>query len=835
MRTRLWLVIIVMLPTFLPAPCGAMDSVGREFFFAFQSNYFQPPQYLRLYVASQNGALGRVRIAHLGFDRTIQVAPGGLSQLDLPLTVRDLADNGISKLGVEVRLDGDATVYGINRANNTTDAFLALPTDALGRHYRVLTYRSASGKSQVAVVGTVDGTKVRIRTSAPVRSLTPGQQIMLTLDAGDVYSLVGATTTVDLTGTLIEADAPVAVMAGAKCANVPASHGACDHLAEMMPPLSTWGKRFVTMPLATRKKGDLIRVLADRPDSHIRFNGEQVAVLQPGEVYESIRVQPLLIESDQPVLVSQYSLGTQYDHVVSDPFMVIVPPTEQFLDNYVFATPETGFHANFVTIVALSQSIATTRLDGQRLDRDTFRIIGESEFSGAAIALDAGIHRLEAEEPFGITLYGFDQTDSYGYPGGMAFARINPIGDGWPPSIVQVQVGDGRAILRMTDSEDTNADGQLGEGEDLDGDGHIGPRNEDRNGNARLDPGEDRNQDGIIDRDTGLVAFRLSDDVENLRIEGEQPPNGASSHLIALVLIDPDQPGKAHVMVEDASGNQAQLDVQIKASASARLGEQRALILGDLPENSQRIIDLAPNFTQRDGRPRVQVSTDLNGTGARLELDHGDGWQRIDNAPTTVVYDPDRGPWAVRLRTGRCINAVEQGQFHLLLETRAEDGSISRAQVPLNLHLEPTPLWRCLLPFLVLAALVLALAFILYGFIRPSRFPTRLGVMMANEEDIEDGFFLLLRAQKGASIGFYRDARVYVREDYRVCGNPRGAIVRLRADHGRILIQPVGGTSVTWQNAEGDWEPLPDHEIGAALGNLYRNQRETVFFSLRNR
>jgi|GEM_PF-6701294 len=83
-----------------------------------------------------------------------------------------------------------------------------------------------------------------------------------------------------------------------------------------------------------------------------------------------------------------------------------------------------------------------------------------------------------------ILVYGFDSHDSYGYPEGMAFMRVNPLGDRFTPAITQISVDLTQLRLRATDSEDRDADGELysGGGEDSDGDGVIGPRNEDKSG-----------------------------------------------------------------------------------------------------------------------------------------------------------------------------------------------------------------------------------------------------------------------------------------------------------------------------------------------------------------
>ena len=58
------------------------------------------------------------------------------------------------------------------------------------------------------------------------------------------------------------------------------------------------------------------------------------------------------ITANAPILVSQYSNGSQWDSSTSDPFMMLIPTAEQFVQAYTFATPGMGFPANWANVVA---------------------------------------------------------------------------------------------------------------------------------------------------------------------------------------------------------------------------------------------------------------------------------------------------------------------------------------------------------------------------------------------------------------------------------------------------------------------------------------------------
>ena len=154
------------------------------------------------------------------------------------------------------------------------------------------------------------------------------------------------------------------------------------------------------------------------------LNGVAVGTIDRGEFIERIIDGAATIDADKPVLIAQYSNGTDFDGVTSDPFMMLVPPFEQFLASYVVTTPATGFETNFINVVAPTAAIGSITLDGLAIPSGSFSPVGTSSFSAAQVPVELGAHALKGSQPFGVFVYGFDQFDSYGYPGGLAVASI---------------------------------------------------------------------------------------------------------------------------------------------------------------------------------------------------------------------------------------------------------------------------------------------------------------------------------------------------------------------------------------------------------------------------
>ena len=74
-----------------------------------------------------------------------------------------------------------------------------------------------------------------------------------------------------------------------------------------MPPVNTWGKKFFTVPLATRPNGDIFRFLAAADGTTVMVNGAPVAVLDRGRVHERNIAGQAAITANAPILVAQYA------------------------------------------------------------------------------------------------------------------------------------------------------------------------------------------------------------------------------------------------------------------------------------------------------------------------------------------------------------------------------------------------------------------------------------------------------------------------------------------------------------------------------------------------
>jgi hypothetical protein len=274
---------------------------------------------------------------------------------------------------------------------------------------------------------------VTIIPATQTRLRAAGVPYEITLQEGDTYQLSAPTSGRDLTGSIITSDKPIAVFSGHTCSNVPSNTTFCDHLIEQIPPVTSLGQGFVTVPLASRRAGDIFRIVATQDGTNVTVNGtngytedfsldrgefEELSI--PSDVYSTI-------VSNQAILVAQYSKGQTSDGVISDPFMMLIPPFEQFQNQYTLSTPATGFNRHFINMVVPISQKAQIDLDGSLIDPSIFTDIPGSNFAGAQVEVDEGTHNVTGNLAFGTFMYGFGSFDSYGYPGGQALASVEQV------------------------------------------------------------------------------------------------------------------------------------------------------------------------------------------------------------------------------------------------------------------------------------------------------------------------------------------------------------------------------------------------------------------------
>ena len=407
----------------------------------------------------------------------LTVPPLSLKTYTMPTGFAQLY-TGINKWSWFVKSDQPITLHMFNPQNGpdvrSNDASLLFPTDALGTDYVIMSWKTfytdalqfepngypkygfpnyatilatASGTSHVTVTPTADvrPSPSNIAGLDKAEALKKGQSYTYNLEQGQVLNFAvepKLSDNIDLTGTIIHSDRPVAVYSAHNCAFVPSIDVKyCDHLEGQLAPVDTWGTKYVADLFAKRAEKDynVWRVMASKDQTVVTTNPKIQGV--SGKIlgkYQWIEYQANIahtIEATAPVQVGHFMIGSNFPDFkpvcgdaltgIGDPSFTPGVALKQYVNNYVILTPP-GYEEDYINIVRPKG--VEVRLDQKPIKEGeagangykTQRFdVGTSGFEVFQIPVNDGVHRVDSSELVGVTGYGYDCDVSYAYPGGM--------------------------------------------------------------------------------------------------------------------------------------------------------------------------------------------------------------------------------------------------------------------------------------------------------------------------------------------------------------------------------------------------------------------------------
>lgn len=362
----------------------------------------------------------------------------------------------------------------------SNDASLLLPAHALRSEYMVLSrptmqmkrpeqrpqYQMESWPGFVGIVGTGDEpVELEVRASAYTLAsdlqsselivpLSPGQKASFRLEPHDVLQLLSAggvacdnsadctalggteellccdtPSKFDLTGTrvTVKSGPAPAVFAGNSLSFVPYDTRASDHLEHQMFPSQTWGKELYCAHHVTQRPEEpsVWKILSGQDGNEVVFYPESAhepVTLNAGEFVELENFGDFRVEGTGPLMAAQFMVGQRFTDPPpdnGDPSMTLVVPVEQYRSRYTFFAPE-SFVYNYVTVVHEKGRLPT--LDGTVISGDTVEL--DDVYARTNLEIAGGIHSIDSNRPFGITVYGVGSYTSYMYPGGLDLKTV---------------------------------------------------------------------------------------------------------------------------------------------------------------------------------------------------------------------------------------------------------------------------------------------------------------------------------------------------------------------------------------------------------------------------
>ncbi|MBO4250979.1 MAG: IgGFc-binding protein [Paludibacteraceae bacterium] len=444
---------------------------GREFFVAWLPNggsdQASTDLKLQLVINSRRDNQIRVEYCKAGVDPIDVTVPGGTSKiitLDIASVYWDPANNEeetVLDKGVRVYSTNDErfTLYSTNQIGAADvfsfDGAHILPVEALGTEYMIQTADGDRTATEFVVMSTKPGeTHVTIKLTVNSRvansqnldfTFTKAKQIYIVRskshDPEDLSAFI------DLSGSTICADQPIAVWSGNQDGLVPYQDLTTDHAYDQLLPLDKWGTSFIVPMTACKSQLNIVRVVALQAGTNMTVwrgtTKETEKTMGSGETFLQRMVQDKdnpapqnvarYIKADKPIQVYLYSsssgANTWYDetggmHLPSDPSMTIIPPLEYMTDTTIFST-YTGGDGKLnhqLNIWAFTSQTDAIKLDGNPITTGWKTIPGNDTYSQNTYTITAGTHILTAPTKcFSGYAYGISDGQAYMYPVGYDF------------------------------------------------------------------------------------------------------------------------------------------------------------------------------------------------------------------------------------------------------------------------------------------------------------------------------------------------------------------------------------------------------------------------------
>ncbi len=442
MRRALFLFLI----TITPCVTHAQGYRGHDFWICFPQNAVIEQDHIlsfSLYIASENRANGTIDNLFDSTKEHFTVESGASIERDIDTEIEICSSERTQHNAIHITTDQDISLYVVDHRPASTDSYMAIPTELLGKEYAVAGYTtlvdihniSGSFTSQATVAGTEDNTLVTIHLSGTTRNGLPkGRTLYFPLNRGETFQIQGGFDDGDLTGSTVSATKPIAFFTGHSCAQVPASVTFCDMLLEMEPPANDWGTSFLLTSFIG-KNYFVARVIANADSTQITIGGTKTATINRGEFYEiDTFYHDAIITTSKPALVAQYCTSSYADTVkIGDPFMLIAVPNDRFIAEVTTASVVDTRFRHYLNVVVPDSGRKLLTIDGLPLAAETFPQVGisilsertlpQAHASVYSLQVPPGRHLLRSAAPIAVYSYGFgtdnNNFDSYGHACGM--------------------------------------------------------------------------------------------------------------------------------------------------------------------------------------------------------------------------------------------------------------------------------------------------------------------------------------------------------------------------------------------------------------------------------
>ena len=374
-----------------------------------------------------------------------------------------------SKNGVKM------TVYEVNQIGTDKSTFSSdgahvLPKQALGHEYIVACNSKDVLATEFVVMSTIANTAVNITIPSNVKSSKGQNNLTVTFDRPYQIYIVRSrpadpkdpNSSMDLSGTTICADHPIAVWSGNQAARFTSDqpNAAADHAFDQLLPIDRWGTQFIVPMTGLHTRLNELDIIARDNQTNVTITtakGSQPKTLQSGEKwptlidayhnqessFHTLEDTVYLIKADKPVQVHLYTSSSVYNvdntfKYQGDPSMTMISPLETLTDTAIFTTfknpqkdaPQMKYE---LVVWAKKTTISSLKRNGATISAGLFKDLPGNVYSNyryARISIPSGEEGYQiltaAEKGFGGYVCGLEDGQACLYPIGY---DIMPVED----------------------------------------------------------------------------------------------------------------------------------------------------------------------------------------------------------------------------------------------------------------------------------------------------------------------------------------------------------------------------------------------------------------------
>jgi hypothetical protein len=492
-------------------------------------------KYAEIYIASTSATTIHIRGSRFApVDRKLKPMEQFIFRVETQDTSKsmEMTTSGIKEIkGIHIWSDGpDLSVNLYIRNAVSSGGTIILPTSRLGKEYAVASFgwnkKEGSKPGEFVIVATEDTTEVTIIAPDSLRTSTSkvyakNIPFSISLNRGETIQFIGFddSTKRDLSGASITSSKPIGVVSAVQYAYI--QYTGADFMCEMMPPVCSWGKKYMTGHLSHNNNGGWYSVIPSQDDQVITISYyDNTTVMLKKHQPAFYRIDGSAFwESTAPFLLTYYPAETR-EYGIGRPTMVCPNPVESYVKETLFQYPTDTPSYNNLDIAFPVSTDSMIKIDGT--PSLAYKIVHDRK--GYAVSrvnksMKDGVHRITSDTAITIFAYGVHR-GMFAWGSALNQRCITPE-DTLPPLVSTI--GDCyKTTVTVTDTQPY----------------------------------------------ASKIVHYITDSLENLRVELDSSFISGDLHntfVYTLQIIDRSKPGKFRISVFDQAGNMTTVTSRIDA------------------------------------------------------------------------------------------------------------------------------------------------------------------------------------------------------------------------------------------------------------------------------